>query len=283
MVRTDLAVESDVFLKNTPIGIEQTINDEGDIKIIQIDVLNETGAKKIGRPQGRYITFETNSILSFEETEHEKEIFARELKKLIPKDGFILVVGLGNENITPDAIGPKVANNVFATRHFHQSVNTPKELSSLRQVSVIHPGVLGQTGIESSEIALSLCKHLNPVSVIVIDALASRSIDRLGTTIQLSNCGISPGSGVQNTRKELSYRTLGIPVISIGVPTVVDMETIAKDYCKGEISKRSNNMMVTPRDIDRLIERSSSILSDGINLALFPTLSLDFIQSLNSN
>lgn len=205
---------------------------------------------------------------------------SEELSQLVPK-GPALVIGLGNNDITPDALGPQAASRVLATRHLREELGSEDEfLSGLRQVSVMASGVLGQTGIETAEIIEGLLEKLKPSCVIAVDALACSDISRLGTTIQLSDSGISPGSGVANKRKELSEATLGIPVIAAGVPTVVDMYTIVEGMTGRRAVTEVPNMMVTPRDVDRLIERSSALISMGINLALHPELSFEDVETI---
>ncbi|MEG1996698.1 MAG: GPR endopeptidase, partial [Oscillospiraceae bacterium] len=166
------------------------------------------------------------------------------------------------------------------TRHVLNGVSSSNGLNSLQSVSAIAPGVLGQTGIETSQIIRSICNEIKPSCVIVIDALASKSISRLGRTIQISNTGISPGSGVQNSRSELSKKTLGVPVICVGVPTVVDMATIAKDILGVGETENGENMMVTPREIDLVIEHAAKTVAFSVNLALQPSLTLQDLVAL---
>jgi spore protease len=209
------------------------------------------------------------------------EELSQELAKLVP-DGEILVVGLGNNDITPDAIGPQTAAKIFATRHLREQYDRNEEefLTSLRQVSSFAGGVMGQTGIETAEIVRAISAEIAPKCIIAVDALACSDIDRLGTTIQITDTGISPGSGVSNSRKELSEKVFGIPVIAVGVPTVVDMHTIVKNLTGRKINGELPNMLVTPRDIDRLTERASQLLAFGINLALHPTLTFEDVRGL---
>ena len=226
--RTDLADERrDLYKKANSIenevnGIETQIENVNEkIKITRVKIINEEGEKSIGKPKGDYIT-----ILTDEELEKASEVLAEELKKLIQekikyKDD-VLVVGLGNEEVTPDALGPNVIKNVEVTRHIINYL--PQYIDeNARPVSAIAPGVLGTTGIETLEIIKGVIEHVKPKLLIVIDALASRSMERISSTIQISNTGIVPGAGVGNTRKEISIKTLGIPVIAIGIPTVVDI------------------------------------------------------------
>ena len=210
------------------------------------------------------------------------EELAEEIKKLVP-GGKILIAGLGNDDITPDALGVATADRIFATRHLKDEFGekeSDENFPRLREVAVISAGVMGKTGIESMEIVKSVCERIGFDGVIAVDALACSDISRLGTTIQISDSGISPGSGVQNKRKELSEGTLGIPVIAIGVPTVADMHTIAMNLTGKELEKDLPNMMVTPRNIDMLTEKTARLLGMSINLALQENMSYEDIEGL---
>lgn len=278
-IRTDLALES-VNAARISEGITQTTRGNA-FKITEITISEDRCGEKIGRKKGRYITLEGAPLSRFSDDFREMaEELSDELKSLLP-NGPALVIGLGNSDITPDALGPLAASKVLATRHLKEELGDEDEfLSSLRQVSVMASGVLGQTGIETAEIIEGLLEKLKPSCVIAVDALACSDVSRLGTTIQLCDSGISPGSGVANKRREISQGSLGIPVIAAGVPTVVDMYTIVESMTGKKISSDMPNMMVTPRDIDRLIERSSALISAGINLALHPELSFDDVETL---
>ena len=224
--RTDLALERrDIFRKNNNleeidgIEIENKEIDEN-LKVTKVNITNQNGEQAIGKPIGSYITIDIKKLRLAEEEEIQKsaEILAEELKEIInkhiaPKDD-ILVVGLGNMYVTPDSLGPKVVNDIDVTRHIIKYLPQYIDENS-RPVSAISPGVLGTTGIETLEILEGVVKEINPKLLIVIDALASRSIERISSTIQLSDTGIVPGAGVGNTRKEISQNTLGIPVIAI--------------------------------------------------------------------
>lgn len=278
--RTDLAVESvgGVTLSE---GITQS--QRGKVfRITEITIDNDSCRESIGKGKGTYITLEGSNLSKFSD-DYDDMIaeFSQELKKLVP-EGDILVAGLGNNDITPDALGPQTANKILATRHLQDELNSDEDkfLTSLRRVSVIAGGVLGQTGIETAELLKSICKEIKPAGIIAVDALACSDLSRLGTTIQISDSGISPGSGVANSRKEISEKVFGIPVIAVGVPTVVDMYTIVSSMTTCEPDKSIPNMIVTPRDIDRLTERASQLISYGINLALQPNLTLDDVKGL---
>ena len=232
--RTDLADErTDIFKRNNNIvdnveGIETNVREEGNIKITEVKVINEAGANSIGKPVGSYITIDINKLklATDEEIENYGDVLSSELKKLIDKhvqkQDEILVVGLGNIYVTPDSLGPKVINEVDVTRHILKYMPEALE-EGTRAVSAISPGVLGTTGMETLEIVNGIVNNVKPKLIIVIDALASRSIERISSSIQLADTGIVPGAGVGNTRKELSQNTLNIPVIAIGIPTVVDL------------------------------------------------------------
>ena len=306
--RTDLADErADIFKKNNNIienieGIETNIIEDGKVKITTVKVTNENGENAIGKPIGNYITIDIKKLklATDEEIENYSNILSRELKKLIDmhssKQDEILVVGLGNIYVTPDALGPKVINEIDVTRHILKYMPEVLEKGT-RPVSAVSPGVLGTTGIETLEIVNGIVKNIKPKLIIVIDALASRSVERISSSIQLSDTGIVPGAGVDNTRKEISIRTLGIPVIAIGIPTVVESAVLVSDCLKLFIEKlqqeaQSNeylnklkeqdnyeeikealmpkdyNMIVTPKEIDDLIENMKDVVARGINYAV---------------
>lgn len=278
-IRTDLALES-VNATKVRDGITQTSRGKA-FKITEIKIAEDRHGVPIGKKKGRYITLEGEPLGRFSESFKDMACeLSEELSQLIP-DGPAMVIGLGNNDITPDALGPQAASRVLATRHLREELGSEDEfLSGLRQVSVMASGVLGQTGIETAEIIEGMLDKLKPSCIIAVDALACSDISRLGTTIQLSDSGISPGSGVANKRKELSESTLGIPVIAAGVPTVVDMYTIVEGMTGRRAATEAPNMMVTPRDVDRLIERSSALISMGINLALHSELSFEDVETI---
>ncbi|MBR2160055.1 MAG: GPR endopeptidase, partial [Clostridia bacterium] len=226
--RTDLALEAVEILEKQEEGIIQQKKSVGDLVITQVILNEESVAKKVGKQKGKYITIELpNFTDSFQDINDKIEIIAEQIQQLLPQKGLIFVVGLGNETITPDALGPKAIKSILATRHIKGEVAKSTGLESLRGVAAIAPGVLGQTGIEVSEVVQSLIKKIKPSALIVIDALASLETSRLGNTIQICNTGISPGSGVGNARPGINQESMGVPVIGIGVPTVVDAKTLA--------------------------------------------------------
>lgn len=290
--RTDLALEASEKLTQNIDGIEQKIEEFKCLKSTEIIIKSEDAAKKIGKPKGKYITIEIPNFTDNSQDLKEKiKLISKKIRELIPQNGLVFVVGLGNSNITPDAFGPKTINSVLATRHITGELARSTGLDQLRPVAVLSPGVLGQTGIEVSEIILSITKKIKPSVVIVVDALASRETKRLGSTIQISNTGISPGSGVGNSRPSINKESLGVPVISIGVPTVVDALTLAgnlipqldskiTEYIKEKVYPRGEPMMVTPREIDLLIERASNLTAMSINYALHTGLTIEDIIDL---
>lgn len=283
-IRTDLAIEMvDEDAKSLPKGIKRKLRKSTACSITEIIVTDTVAGLRIGKERGRYITVETDRLsASPDDFDEQVANIAAEIISLKGSERrTALVVGLGNSDITPDALGPLVISQVIATRHLHSVLPAGHDLQKLNPVSAIAPGVLGQTGIEVAEIVRTLCQEIKPDCVIVIDALACSDVSRLGTTIQLTDTGISPGSGVQNRRKELSETTLGIPVIAIGVPTVVDMHTIVENITGNPPDKHLPNMMVTPRDVDKLIERSARLIAYAVNKAVQPMLSIEDITALS--
>lgn len=275
-------------------GIKIETNEKKEFNTTCVEVLNENGSKAILKEIGKYITMQIQNINYMEDEEKENVVkeLSRIVVELIGSDTkkSVMVLGLGNINVTPDALGPKVINDIDITRHL---INFAKDLveSDTRSVCAIAPGVLGTTGIETSEIVYSIAKKINVDIIIAIDSLASQSIKRLGNTIQISNTGITPGSGINNKREGINEKTLGIPVIAIGIPTVVDMATIinetidkmignvnvagnfsdaSKEERYGMIASMLNteNYMVTPKDIDSVIDIISNIIAKGINMSL---------------
>ncbi len=283
-VRTDLAVEMiDEDAASLPKGIKRKLRKSSACSITEIIVTDAVAGLRIGKARGRYITVETDRLsASPEDFDEQVANIAAEIISLKGSERkTALIAGLGNSDITPDALGPLVVSQIIATRHLRDVLPEGHELKQLNRVSAIAPGVLGQTGIEAAEIIRSLCDSVKPDCVIVIDALACSDISRLGSTIQLTDTGISPGSGVQNRRKELSETTLGIPVIAIGVPTVVDMHTIVENITGNPPDKHLPNMMVTPRDIDKLVERTARLIAYSINKAVQPMLTIEDITALS--
>ena len=278
--RSDLAVEQ-ITPDSLPSGVSVSSRGAA-FEVTEIVISDDSCRDSLGKGKGRYVTLESGELSRFsDDYESMAQELADELSRFIP-EGEVLVAGLGNRDITPDAIGPRIAEKVLATRHLRDELGEDEAdfLTSLRRVSSFAGGVMGQTGIETAEMIRAICGEIKPAAVIVADALACSDISRLGTTIQISDSGISPGSGVSNARKELSQAQLGVPVIAVGVPTVVDMHTIVRSLTGSDINSELPNMMVTPRDIDRLTERASQLIAFGINLALHPSLSFADVRGL---
>ena len=306
--RTDLAAErTEVYKKINNLqeidgieNVEEKIDEN--IKVSRVKITNENGEKAIGKPRGNYITIDVKNLKTATDDDIQKtsETLSKELQEIInshvDKQGDILIVGLGNIYVTPDALGPKVINEIDVTRHLIKYLPQYVE-EGTRSVSAISPGVLGTTGIETVEILKGIVDNIKPKLLIVIDALASRNIERISSTIQISDTGIVPGAGVNNTRQEISKKTLGIPVIALGIPTVVELATIVSDGIdifinrlqeKAESNEYLNrlqqndkyedvkealnvgeyNMIVTPKEIDDLIENMKDVVARGINFAV---------------
>lgn len=281
--RTDLALEQREMLNTLPDGVECDEFKKGDAVITKITVKDELGAAALGKPIGNYLTVEVPPFTDSLSDETLITTLRDNLAELIPKKGAALVVGLGNREITPDALGPKAASGILATRQIGAELQRIAGIEGIRSVSVLAPGVLGQTGVEVFDLLHALVDEIKPCFLIVIDALASRYLKRLGCTVQMCDSGIEPGAGVGNARKEISRNTLGVPVIAIGVPTVVDAATLVTDLTggSGKIAEpNGRQMIVTPREVDLLISRASSLISESINRALHPDLSPELIKEL---
>ena len=277
-IRTDLALEAterftEENVEIRGVEISEDYDEEKDVRTTVVKITTENGARTMGRPQGNYITIEAPGLSMSDEDYHREisEKLALHLKKLIhlEREQSILVVGLGNSAITADSLGPHVVDNLYITRHMIREYGL-KSMGKERmhRVSGIIPGVMAQTGMETSEIVQGIVAETKPDVVIAIDALAARSTRRLCRTIQLTDTGIQPGSGVGNHRAALTKETLGIPVIAIGVPTVVEAAAIiydAQGNCE-QMPPHLNGMFVTPKNIDELIKQLSFTLSEALNM-----------------
>ncbi len=274
--RTDLAIERREVVQHPDDGLSVDELDVGDVKITRIRVLNADGEREMQKPIGNYITIETPPFIreAVIDPNHLSAVKS-EIARLLPEKGTVLVCGIGNTDITPDALGPKTASLILATRHISGEIARSAGLGELRPVAVVAPGVLGQTGMETGEMLTGIIERIKPSAVIAVDALASRRLQRLGCTIQIADTGVTPGSGVGNARLELSRKTLGIPVIAVGVPTVVDAQTMVRDLTGADCEKQASRMVVTPKEIDLLIERASRLIAHGINCALQPHIDPD--------
>ncbi len=269
-MRTDLAIEARELAGDRVAGTDYREYRENGMKISRLTVKTQRAGQLLGKDAGTYITVEMPSLTdNFTETDERIKTIGREIRRLLPVNGLLLVAGLGNEEITPDSLGPKTGARVLATRHITGELARAAGLDRLRPVAVMNTGVTGQTGIETGEYILSVVKRIRPNAVIAVDALASRRIERLGKTVQISDAGISPGAGVGNHRTRINKETIGVPVIAIGVPTVVDAQTFAGDLLSDSAVRRSavlpdrnvRQMIVIPREIDLLTERASRLLA----------------------
>ena len=281
--RTDLAVEAKEIWQE---GVEKTSKLSGvkaskkkleGYPLTKVEILNRQGEAALGKPQGAYLTIDLTTFWQRKADFFERAVRAvgSQLKTLLPEKGPVLIIGLGNSAMTPDAVGPLALDSVLITRHLISAM--PRHFSGFRPVAVFRTGVLGTTGVESAEAVKGLVEQVQPSVVIAIDALASRRVGRVCTTVQISDTGITPGSGVGNHRAALNQNVLGVPVFSIGVPTVVDAATLAADLLEEsgirnideeQLRGRQQNLMVTPRDIDAQVRDLAKVIGYGINWAL---------------
>lgn len=274
-IRTDLISEIKAEKKSEISGVETSEQRLNDVTVSTVKVITDDAARVLGKPKGKYCTVTFPRLDFVCDTTDIIKAAVKSLK--IVADINItsaLVVGLGNSDITPDALGPLVCNRVLATRHLSRQLKHDLGLENLRSVCCISPNVLGKTGIESYDLICAACEKIKPNIIIVIDALAARSPERLCRTVQISNTGICGGSGVNNARKPLNRDTVGVPVIAVGVPTVIDANSFFEN------GNTTENMMVTPKEIDLLIEKSAQILSRAINIFLQPEIDVSIIESL---
>lgn len=283
--RTDLAVEAIENHKTAAAlpHVRQADRTLEGFAVHEIRILSEDAAREIGKPQGRYLTLELDALIRREEDAFPRACKALStlLRELLPhpNDGPVLIAGLGNRMITPDAIGPQTADHVIATRHL--VAQSPAIFADWRPVSALAPGVLGQTGVETGEVICGVLDRVRPAAVIAVDALAAGRLSRLLRTVQLADTGITPGAGVGNARAALNKETLGVPVIAVGVPTVVDGATLAHEIssqlgqpaCEA-LDDLSKPVMITTRDIDREVADISRMIGYAVNMALHPHLSV---------
>lgn len=283
--RTDLAVEA-IENHKTAAALSHVRQSDRTLEgfaVHEVRILSEDAAREIGKPQGRYLTLELDALIRREEDAFPRACKALStlLRELLPRpnDGPVLIAGLGNRMITPDAIGPQTADHVIATRHL--VAQSPAIFADWRPVSALAPGVLGQTGVETGEVICGVLDRVRPAAVIAVDALAAGRLSRLLRTVQLADTGITPGAGVGNARAALNKETLGVPVIAVGVPTVVDGATLAHEIssqlgqpdCEA-LDDLSQPVMITTRDIDREVADISRMIGYAVNMALHPHLSV---------
>ena len=292
--RTDLAMEAKELWQESAgeltalPGVEAGDSVREGLPVNTVRVLDQEGARALGKPVGSYVTLTLEGVAS-----REEDIFGRavravagELAGLLERtapEGLVLVAGLGNRDITPDAIGPQVRRHTLVTRHLVRQM--PEHFGQLRPVASLAAEVLGATGVESGELVRAACRELQPACVVAVDALASRSLFRLCRTVQLSDTGIVPGSGVGNHRLGLTRESLGVPVIAVGVPTVVDAATLAADLLDTQELPdlgAEGALLVTPKDIDSQVADLSKIIGYGVSMALQPGISLEELDLLLS-
>lgn len=285
MKRTDLALEARELWRERepesplPEGVESRSEEVSGSTVDTLRIASETGARALGKRQGQYVTLFPEAFLRREEGAFEEAaaLLGQQLRALLrlPEEASVLVAGLGNEAVTPDSLGPRTLRHVLATRHLVDAL--PQTFGAFRRVAVLETGVLGNTGMESAELVKAVAEKLRPDALIVIDALASRRLGRICRTVQLTDTGIVPGSGVGNRREELSRETLGFPVVALGVPTVVDAGTLAADLTElagmgqaraEDFGQYGREMIVTPREIDEKLAEIARLLGYGIDLAL---------------
>lgn len=275
---TDLAIESITDQENCPDIIKQE-EFSGEIKITRIEIRSDEMSEKLRKPKGHYVTLELGEFMRNGEEIEAKEVIKNELLRLLPDFNSLLVVGVGNVSITPDSLGPLTANRILATRHLEKGLTEQLGFSGIKSVSVIAPGVLGQTGIEVMELVRSAAKSVNADAVLLIDALVAKELSRLGSTVQMSDTGLIPGSGVGNHRSPLTEQSLGVKVYSVGVPTVANAATLVYELT-GEKINNKTSMIITPREIDTVIKRSCDLLSYGINCAAQPKIDSQTVMAL---
>ena len=269
--RTDLALESYEGAEASKLsGVE--VKRSGGVTTVK--VTDENGAKALGKPVGNYVTLEVKSFVNDTDVfDGRLDTFANVLRSILPENvSSVLVAGLGNKNITADSLGPKTNSYVLSTRHILDELRSTSGLEGLFCVSSVSTGVLGETGIETAELIRGIAAQIKPSCIITVDALAATSMERLGTTVQFSDSGISPGSGVGNHRHEISFKTVGVPVISIGIPTVVSTSVLSPSGDSGAY--------VTPREIDRISEQGAKLIGMGINVCLHKGLSAKDLYAL---
>ena len=289
-IRTDLAAEAHELwrenAKNTTElpGVRAREECVNDYPVNRVEILDREGERALGKPQGTYLTLDLSCLRRGDRDALERAVdaAAQLLRPLLPSEGTVLVAGIGNRRMTPDALGPLTLEHLLVTRHLGEV------LPDFRSVAAIGAGVLGTTGMEVAEWVRGAAQRIQPAAVVLVDALAARSLDRLCTTVQIADSGLIPGSGVGNHRKALTRDTLGVPVISVGIPTVVDAATLAMDIvsaCGGGIDRAAlpqsgKNLFVTPDSIDAKVCDMAKLIGYGLNLALQPQLEFEDMAAL---
>lgn len=269
--RTDLALESHYASVGEGVTVKES--DRNGIKITEIIIETDSAEKRLSKPRGRYITLRAEGLMY--DTEVYQSVckcLAESITTLAKSAEDVLIAGLGNRAITPDALGPEVVSRVFVTNHIKEQLQYDF-VEKLGRVSAIAPGVLGTTGMETAEILKGVVSGKKPDLVIAVDAYAASDTENISVTVQVSDTGLIPGGGVSNRRNAINEETLGVPVIAIGVPTVVDASILSEGtYNRGEL-------VLTPKDIDLVIDRAAKVIANGINLAVHKNLTIDEIES----
>ena len=293
--RTDLALEAKELWEESAEettelpGVAARETEEDGVRITSVEILDERGEEALGKPTGTYLTLELQGAhhRARDGFQRAAEVLGRQLRSLLglKKGQSVLVAGLGNRAVTPDVIGPKTVDHLLVTRHLVSQL--PQYFADYRPVAAVSPGVLGTTGLESAEVVHGVVQRAHPDCLIVVDALASCNLGRICTTIQLADTGIVPGSGIHNAREAFNRQRFGIPVIAVGVPTVVDLDTLVAQYAGDAISEDrlrqlcgGQQLVVTPRDIDAKAAQIAKLVAYGINLALHEGLAYQDIGDL---
>ena len=278
--RTDLAIEAHELWQESAgkttrlAGVKATEKKIQGYPVTQVDILDREGEAALGKPAGSYRTLDLTAFWQRGDGFFDRAVRAvgQQVKELTPDNGSVLVVGLGNRAMTPDAVGPLAADSILITRHLIDAM--PQHFSGFRPVAALRPGVLGTTGVESAEAVRGLVDRLHPSAVIAVDALASRRVGRVCCTVQFSDTGIIPGSGVGNHRRAVDRKALGVPVIAIGVPTVIDGAALRDEDAP------PSGLFVTPQDIDHRVRELGRLIGTGVTLALQPNLTLEDVNAL---
>ena len=283
--RTDLAVERHALRGGEGVSVKKK-ELEG-VEVCELCIETDEAQMRLEKPKGRYITLSAPQLLYDTEVYLRMcSLIAESIVRLAGRGGSVLVAGLGNRDITPDALGPEVVSRVFVTNHIKAQLEYDF-VQKLGRLSALAPGVLGTTGIETARIIRGVVKEQKPDYVIAVDAYAAKSLSRISTTVQISDTGMTPGGGVGNRRAGINRDTLGVPVIAVGVPTVVDAATLAADmlgdedeqHIRERLGERAGGLVVTPKDIDLVIDRGAKTVANGINLAAHPNLTIEEIES----
>ncbi len=283
--RTDLAMEAERLWKRNAreqtalSGVRAEEETQDGFTVTTIEILDENGVKNLGKPMGKYVTVALSPLAAHEHDAFSRAVtqLSKRLRAFLAEGKRTLVVGLGNERVTPDAIGPLALRHLLVTRHLRREAGSA--LRTLREVSAVQTGVLGTTGIESAEIVRGIVRHIEPEQLIVVDALASNEPSRLCAAVQLTDAGIVPGSGVGNSRAAFDRESMGIPVLAVGVPTVMEAAASAGETVSGDLTKALGGMLLIPRDIDARVREIGRLIGYALDLSLHDGLRLEDLPS----